>query len=85
MASSGFVAAIDETLCTCCTICEEACMFGAIRVNGDVSLRWSACMGCGVCVGQCPAGALSLVRDMKKGLPLDLLTLAREELPRASA
>ena len=33
-------------------------------------------MGCGVCVGQCPNQALSLVRDERKGAPLDVGVLS---------
>ncbi|MGD1158598.1 MAG: 4Fe-4S binding protein [Terriglobia bacterium] len=33
------------------------------------------CMGCGVCVDQCPTGALSLARDEQKGIPLDVRQL----------
>jgi ferredoxin len=29
-------------------------------------------MGCGVCVGQCKTDAASLIRDERKGLPLDV-------------
>jgi len=79
MASSGFVASVDEAMCNLCTVCEEICMFGAIRVNGELTVQWSTCMGCGVCVGQCPTGALSLVRDERKGFPLDVRAFAGEE------
>jgi ferredoxin len=29
-------------------------------------------MGCGVCAGQCPEGAIVLARDARKGAPLDV-------------
>lgn len=75
VASSGYVAHIDETACTACGTCEEACPFGAIRMNGTVALDWDACMGCGVCVSQCPGQAIHLVRDERKGAPLDVRLL----------
>lgn len=75
VASSGYVAQIDETACTACGACEEACPFGAIRMNGTVALDWDACMGCGVCVDSCPSQAISLMRDEKKGTPLDVRLL----------
>jgi len=75
VASSGYVAQIDETACTACGACEEACPFGAIRMNGTVAVTWEACMGCGVCVSQCPGQAIHLVRDERKGVPLDVRLL----------
>jgi ferredoxin len=34
-------------------------------------------MGCGVCEGQCPEGAITLVLDARKGQPLDVRQLAQ--------
>lgn len=79
LASSGYVATIDETLCKLCPNCEEACPFGAIHVNGKAVVNWERCMGCGVCVAQCPNKACSLVRDEAKGLPLDVRLLAQNQ------
>lgn len=79
LASSGFVAHVDEKICEACATCEEACPFGAIQVNGTAVVNWEACMGCGVCVGQCPNEAMSLVRDERKGTPLDVQLLAQEQ------
>jgi NAD-dependent dihydropyrimidine dehydrogenase PreA subunit len=33
---------------------------------------WEKCMGCGVCEGHCDTGAIVLVRDERKGVPLDV-------------
>lgn len=75
LASSGFVARLDESRCTACGECAEACPFHAIETNGVARVGWEKCMGCGVCVGQCAAEALELVRDERKGPPLDVRTL----------
>jgi len=75
VASSGYVARVDEALCTGCAACQNACPFGAIRSNGTAAVDWEACMGCGVCVGQCSGGVVSLVRDERKGVPLDVRAL----------
>ncbi len=72
VASSGYVAEVDEALCIACGNCEEACPFEAISVNGTSSVNWEKCMGCGVCVGQCDTEGITLVRDERKGLPLDV-------------
>ncbi len=79
MASSGYVSQVDAAQCTPCPVCEDACPFGAIRVEGTAVINRDICMGCGVCVGQCPMKALSLVRDESKGKPLDVRLLAQEQ------
>jgi len=79
VASSGYVAQVDNSVCTACKICEDACPFGAIEVNDTAVINWDACMGCGVCEGQCPSGAMLLVRDEKKGIPLDVRLLIQEQ------
>ncbi len=76
MASSGYVAQVDEMLCAACGSCEDACPFEAVQVNGRSNVNWDACMGCGVCEGLCPNEAMSLVRDERKGMPLDVRLLA---------
>jgi ferredoxin len=80
VASSGFVAQVDEALCDACGICEDACPFDAIQVNERAVIDWTACMGCGVCVGQCAQGVLFLVQDERKGLPLDVRALVDDQV-----
>ena len=75
VASSGYIARVDETSCNACGACETACPFGAIKMNGIASVKWDVCMGCGVCTSQCPSGVMALVRDERKGLPLDVRAL----------
>ncbi len=75
VASSGYVAEVDELTCIACGDCESACPFGAVTVYGTSEVSWARCMGCGVCVGQCDTGAITLVLDERKGLPLDVATI----------
>jgi len=75
LASSGYVAQVDELACDGCGTCEAACPFGAIVVNGTAQVSWDACMGCGVCGALCPSEATVLVRDERKGVPLDVRRL----------
>ena len=76
MAPSGYVAQVDHDLCTACGTCVDVCPFNALFMENEGSvLDWEKCMGCGVCAGQCPAEAISLVRDSKKGEPLDVRLL----------
>jgi len=75
LASSGYVSQVDEKGCEPCPICEAACPFSAIIVDRKAVVNRDTCMGCGVCVGLCPRNALSLVRDERKGTPLDVRLL----------
>jgi Pyruvate/2-oxoacid:ferredoxin oxidoreductase delta subunit len=79
IASSGYVAVVDEGQCTGCSICQEACLFDAVGVQETAAVNWEACMGCGVCLEQCPAEARSLVRDKRKGIPLDVRLLDQKQ------
>jgi len=75
VASSGFVAEVDELYCIGCGDCATACPFEAVTVPRRAQVEWAACMGCGVCEGQCVTGAIRLVRDPRKGIPLDVSTI----------
>jgi heterodisulfide reductase subunit A-like polyferredoxin len=59
-----------------CGTCEDVCPFQAIHVNGASAVDWERCMGCGVCVDHCPQQAMALLRDERKGIPLDVRILA---------
>ena len=77
MASSGYVAEINKAVCAECGGCADACPFDAISRNGSsTTLNWYRCMGCGVCEVKCSTGAIKLVRDERKGTPLDVRALA---------
>ena len=76
LASSGYVAQVVEANCTACGTCVDACPFGALSLNEVLTVNLEKCMGCGVCAGQCPGEAISLERDERKGVPLDVRSLA---------
>ncbi len=76
LASSGYVASIDEALCAGCGLCGDACQFGAIVVDdGRAVVDLNNCMGCGVCVAACPQEAFVLVLDPSRGEPLEIREL----------
>jgi Pyruvate/2-oxoacid:ferredoxin oxidoreductase delta subunit len=76
LASSGYVASVDEDLCAACGTCADYCQFAAISVeDGFARIDVAACMGCGVCVAHCPQEAIELVRDSAKGEPLEIQKL----------
>lgn len=81
MTSSGFVAATNKDLCTSCGACVTACPFSALSLEaGSVVMDWEKCMGCGVCIDLCPGNAKSLVRDERKGAPLDVRQFTKGEV-----
>jgi ferredoxin len=80
LAASGYVCRTDAERCIGCGTCAEHCQFKAISVNGHATVDRDACMGCGVCVNKCEQGALVLVRDKSKGVPLELDVLMREAM-----
>ncbi len=73
--SSGYVARVDEEKCKGCVVCEKFCSFGACRTNmqtNKAEIMYDKCFGCGACVDKCPQDAITLVKDLKKGIPLDI-------------
>jgi Pyruvate/2-oxoacid:ferredoxin oxidoreductase delta subunit len=79
VAPSGYLSQVDAVGCTGCGICADACPFDALTMDGALpAVNWGACMGCSVCEGQCPETAISMVRDERKGIPLDVRTLAAQ-------
>lgn len=70
LAPSGFSAQIDTILCRRCGLCVRKCPFNAI--NSSLEIIQDKCMGCGVCVSLCTQKAISLRRDLSKGIPLDV-------------
>jgi ferredoxin len=80
LASSGYVAQVDEDLCISCGTCETYCQFDALTLDGISVVDEAACMGCGVCVSKCPEEALSLRQEESKGVPLELDKLMSQAL-----
>jgi Pyruvate/2-oxoacid:ferredoxin oxidoreductase delta subunit len=79
LTSSGFMMNVDEELCQDCGLCLEVCPFSAIdHSNGSVAVIEARCMGCGVCVTACDLDALSLVREPRKGIPLEVSELIKD-------
>lgn len=54
---------VDVDKCTKCGLCEQSCVYNAIRVNKAKNLfiiNEGRCEGCGMCISICPYNALSI-------------------------
>ena len=58
---SGQTAAIDESRCTQCGLCQELCRFKAIK---DFKVDRTSCEGCGFCSHICPSEAITMKENM---------------------
>ena len=82
LASSGYLAYVDEEICIACTTCEDYCQFGALYIgdNGIMVVDSALCMGCGVCASKCPEEGISIQLAPEKGIPFEI-----EKLMQAAA
>jgi len=79
LASSGFVAKVDQERCVHCGRCVSHCQFKALyREEKKVHLNEAACLGCGVCVDICSKGARSMEAAPERGVPLEIHKLINE-------
>ncbi len=62
IATSGYLAAVDEELCEGCETCVEHCQLSAISMNDEAIavVNENRCIGCGACANLCPAEAISM-------------------------
>jgi ferredoxin len=76
LASSGYVARVNIEQCAGCGTCADFCQFKAIAVQETKArVDPELCLGCGVCASKCTTEAISLVRDPRKGDPLEIQQL----------
>ena len=70
-ARSRWRAEVNAGLCLDCGVCEEErCPVGAVRVtDGVAQVDPDGCIGCGLCVSTCPAGAVRMKRRVEAPAP----------------
>jgi ferredoxin len=82
LASSGYLAQVEKSLCIGCQACREFCQFSALKLEGnEMGVLEERCMGCGVCVSKCAQQAITLVRAPHKGQPLEIMELMKNAAP----
>ncbi len=59
---SNYEAVIDADSCTSCKLCLERCQMEAIAEGADTyAVIDGRCIGCGLCVADCPTSAITLL------------------------
>jgi len=86
LASSRFMAFVDEHCCIGCEECLEICKFKALEMNdqGVAQVIQDGCVGCGLCSSMCPEDAISMVLRTDPLKPYDsgrelLLDIAKDK------
>ena len=56
------LAAVDQTRCVACGVCETACPLGAVKVRRGcyAAVEAERCVGCGKCAKLCPVGCIEV-------------------------
>jgi NAD-dependent dihydropyrimidine dehydrogenase PreA subunit/flavodoxin len=73
---------VDRTLCDGCGICQPACAYGAVKMDGiSPVFNPSACQACWNCFNQCPKKAISTVKVGAGGQFAGLSTEFMQKLP----
>jgi Fe-S-cluster-containing dehydrogenase component len=63
---------VDESLCTGCGVCEEACPYNGIFISDGLAIKCDLCEGNPACVAICYPGALQLLEVTPEAVLLDL-------------
>ena len=68
---------VDEDRCIACANCEKVCEYGAIRVKKAVAkVDPLLCKGCGTCVVECPAEAITMQNFSDESIMTQIKDLA---------
>ncbi|MFX1503998.1 MAG: 4Fe-4S dicluster domain-containing protein, partial [Promethearchaeota archaeon] len=77
VAAANYVAEVKTSQeCERCETCVEICLFKAIKLNENgPEINIEKCMGCGLCVVNCPSNVIDLKRIEKEVMPKNFLEL----------
>jgi len=70
-------AEIDPGHCVRCLTCFRLCPFGAVVLDTRMRVAENLCEGCGICVAECPKGAINL-SHLAAGTPAEQISSAYE-------
>lgn len=63
VAIAPIVAEVDEEVCAGCALCEQVCVYGALKLDErskKMTVNEAVCKGCGACSATCPSSAIKL-------------------------
>ena len=90
IAAGGAIAIVSPEKCTACLTCVRICPYhvpqvsanfnGVGHIIGAAFIEAAACQGCGICVSECPAKAISLMH-YRDGQVLTKVEALLEEVP----
>ncbi len=63
VAIAPIVAEVDPEVCAGCGMCEEVCVYGALKrdeLHKKMTVNEAVCKGCGACSATCPSSAIKL-------------------------
>ncbi len=73
LSPSRYYAVVDESLCTACGSCEDACHVSAIAIDDMAHISRESCIGCGLCSRICPIDAINMEEGKPEGhIPVKL-------------
>ncbi|MBU2643929.1 hypothetical protein KKI24_04420 [bacterium] len=74
----GLSVQVDIQKCTQCETCVETCFMSAIAIEDNSAVIQDTCIGCGICISQCSAEAITMTIEDEDTMFNQLLDRVRE-------
>lgn len=73
LASSRFIASVNQDGCIGCGECVSMCKFNAVEIGDEnvASVSLENCVGCGLCTSVCSEGAISMIQRKESFKPYE--------------